>query len=230
MLTLLAAGAAATVVSMTAVWVWQRRVGNAAVSDGAWPLLVGGLAVFDAVAGSGAPFRRSAIGWMMGSWGARLGVQILWDGVLGRPERARYRVLRARWGRKAGRRFFWLFQLHGAAALLCSIPALVASVNPQPALSTIELTAAVLWMLAFAGETTADRQRRRFERDPANQGRACDRGVWRYSRRAHEVFDTLVWVALALFAAPSPHGWIACPVAMGYLFAGWAGEAYSQAS
>ena len=76
--------------------------------------------------------------------------------------------------------------------------------------------ALVLWTCAVAGETVADRQVERFRSDPANRGRTCQDGLWRYSRHPNYFFEWLIWVALALFAYPSPAGTmaLACPVAM----------------
>jgi steroid 5-alpha reductase family enzyme len=216
MITLAAAGWILAAIVMSALWVWHVRIRNAGVVDAGWALLVAGLAVFYVNVGDGAWARRSAIGWMMGSWGARLGVYILWDRVFGRPEDPRYQTMREEWGERADREFFWFFQKQALAAVFFSLPALFASLNREPALSPIELAAAALWIVGFAGETTADRQLLRFKRNPENRGHTCQSGLWRYSRHPNYFFEWLMWVAYALFAAASPYGWItiACPAAM----------------
>ena len=60
---------------MAAFWAWQRRHGPRRGSPRIWPALIGGLAVLYASLGDGEWMRRAAIGWMMGSWGARLAIQ-----------------------------------------------------------------------------------------------------------------------------------------------------------
>ena len=153
----------------------------------------------------GAWTRRSAIAWMTASWGARLTVQALYTRAAGLPA-FELPFLTS---------YFRLFTF----ALLFSVPALFASLNTEPSLSALEIGGAVLWVVAFAGETTADRQLLRFRSDPAHAGVVCRSGIWRLVPHAHAVFEMLIWTALAVFALASPWGWIAaaCPAAMLYL-------------
>jgi steroid 5-alpha reductase family enzyme len=204
---------------MALLWAWQRRSHNAGVVNVGWTALIAALTLLDARVGEGDVYRRAAIASMMGSWGLRLSVYLLYDRVLGKPEDGRYAAMRQAWGDAAERRFFWLFQYQACVALFFSLPALIASDNPAPELSPIELAAAGLWVVAFAGESTADRQLLRFKTDPANSGRTCGRGLWRYSRHPNYFFEWLMWVAYALFAIGSPWGWSAllCPAAMLYI-------------
>ena len=177
--------------AMAAVWVWQRPRPAPHMATAAWPALVGILAVVYATLGDGEWARRSAIAWMMGSWGARLAVQEIYtraahpaDGTgLARP--------------------FWFFQALAAAALMASLPALLASLNPQRNLSVVELVACGLWVVGFAGETTADRQRLCFTTNPANAGLRCRTGLWRYARRPDRLFEGIIWIAFAIFGLTS---------------------------
>ena len=174
-----------------------------AVANAVWPACVGALAVLYASLGDGAWTRRSAIAWMMGSWGARFTVQALYAG---------------------GPQDFLVVQTScfrlAVFALFFSLPALFASQNPQPWLGTTELAACGLWVIAFAGETTADRQLLRFRKSAdGSAGQACHAGLWRFLPEAHAAFEALMWTAFALFATASPWGWIAsaCPAVMIYL-------------
>jgi steroid 5-alpha reductase family enzyme len=156
-----------------------------------WPATVGALAVLSASIGDGASTRRSAVAWMMGSWGARLAVQGLYTRA----------VLGTNPGREAngGSNAFPYSLALVASAIVCSAPAWLAAFNRVPELSSIELAACAIWLVGFAGETTADRQRLRFAAVPANDGLTCRAGLWRYSRHADRVFTAMVWVAFALF-------------------------------
>jgi steroid 5-alpha reductase family enzyme len=150
--------------------------------------------------GDGAWTRRSAIGWMMGSWGARLTLQALYT-------------------RSASLSVVTSYFQSPVSALFFSVPALLAARNPDPLLSPLEIAASGLWFVGFAGETTADRQFLRFAAKAEHAGLACRSGIWRLMPHAHAVCETLIWTAFALFAVASPWGWIAaaCPAAMLYV-------------
>ena len=165
-----------------------------------WPAAVGALAVLYATVGGGAWARRSAIAWMMGSWGARLTLQALY----------------ARTAEPSELPFLTSYFRLVMATLFFSVPALVAARNAYPSLTPVEIAASVLWMMAFAGETTADRQLLRFTAKPENAGLVCRSGIWRVLPHAHAVFELLIWTTFALFAFASPGGWIAfaCPIVL----------------
>jgi steroid 5-alpha reductase family enzyme len=217
-MTLAVAGWILAAAAMALLWAWHRRLQNAGVVDVGWTALVASLAILDARLGDGWAYRRAAVGFMMGSWGLRLAVYLLYDRVLDRPEDGRYVEMRREWGAKAPRRFFWFFQTQALAAVGFSLPALFASTNPEPHFSIIELVAAGLWVVAFAGESTADRQLLRFKSNEANRGHTCRAGLWTFSRHPNYFFEWLIWIAFALFACASPWGWVAfaCPAAMLY--------------
>ena len=186
MLVLAALGWLIAAVAMTALWVWHKRTRQMDIPTIVWPALVGALAVFYATVGTGAWVRRSAMAWMLGSWGARLTVQ----GIYTRASQRDH---------SEGSGAFWRFQALAAAALIASMPALLASLNRDPTLSSAELAGCAIWIVGFAGETTADRQRVRFAANPDNIGRPCRIGLWRYSTYAHGIFESLIWVAYAIF-------------------------------
>ncbi len=205
-------------VVMALLWLRQQRTGNAGIVDVGWTALVAALAVLDARFGAGWNYRRAAAGFMIGSWGLRLAVYLLYDRVLNRPEDGRYVEMRREWGGAAPRRFFLFFQIQALAAVAFSLPALFAAMNGDEGFSLVELIGAGLWIVAFAGESTADRQLLRFKSNVANHGHTCRTGLWRFSRHPNYFFEWLIWVAFALFASASPWGWIACacPAAMLY--------------
>ena len=172
--------------AMAAFWAWQRRAKSADTITALWPALVGALAIVYASQGDGAWARRSAIAWMMGSWGARLAIQGMYTRAAMPPA-------------EAAPRAWWFYQLLGAAAVGASTPALLASLNAAPELSIAELAASAMWVVGFTGETTADRQRLRFYSNPEHKGLTCSTGLWRYSRSIDRLFEALMWCAYAAF-------------------------------
>ena len=217
--TTLAAGLAGTSVVMFLMWLLQLRTGNAGVVDAAWALCIGALAIAASALGHGWLWRKLAIAGGMGMWSARLGIHLLRDRVIGRPEDGRYVALRRDWGASVRVRMLWFFQVQAMAAVFFALPAFIASANPVPTYSVIESVALVLWCAGFAGEVVSDRELAHFRADPVNRGRTCQAGLWRYSRHPNYFCEWIMWVAYALFALASPFGGAAllCPVAMLYL-------------
>ena len=142
---------------------------------------------------------------MTASWGARLTVQAWYTRTS---------------GIRAFERPFPVSSLKLLTlAPLFSLPALFASLNAEASLSDVEIGASLVWVFAFAAETTADRQLLRFMANPAHAGVICRVGIWRVVPHAHAVCEVLIWTAMAVFALASPWGWtaLACPVVMLYL-------------
>ena len=173
-----------------------------AIPPALWPAYTSTIAVAIAVAGDGASPRRSTIGWMLGAWGARLAVQSAFAPF----PASELPVLTSK------------FSLLGFC-LLFALPAVLASHNPDPVLSLLEIVAAGVWVFGFAGETTADRQRMRFMARAGSADMPFRGGVWRWVPHAHAVCELMIWSALALFATASPWGWTAwfCPLVRLYL-------------
>jgi steroid 5-alpha reductase family enzyme len=89
-------------------------------------------------------------------------------------------------------------------------------------LNALDLAAVVVTAAAIALETIADRQLRRFARDPANHGRIADQGLWRLSRHPNYLGEIAFWWGLWLFTlAAAPRWWwtVAGPIVMVLLFA-----------
>jgi steroid 5-alpha reductase family enzyme len=150
-------------------------------------------------------------------WSLRLGLHLA-RRVLGHldKEDARYGQLRRDWAVGFEFKMFGFFQLQALLLVLLATPFLLAAANPAPSFHPLEAVAVGLWLIAVFGEALADAQLAEFKRDPANRGRVCDAGLWRWSRHPNYFFEWLVWVAFALFALPSPGGWLAlgCPALM----------------
>jgi steroid 5-alpha reductase family enzyme len=207
------------VAAKTGAWLLQLRTRNAGLVDPIWAFTLGFIAVVYAAAGSAPGVTRLAVGVMGAAWGLRLGVH-LWLRNAGKPEDFRYAQYRAQWGAQADRNMFWFFQFQNVFTLMLSASAFMAAVfrenNPPAANFAL---AALLLAVAVAGEGIADRQMERFRVDPANKGRVCRDGLWRYSRHPNYFFECVHWLAYLPLAAGAPWGWtaLAAPLVMATL-------------
>lgn len=188
------------------LWLVERRTRDAGVADAGWCIALGLCAGLYAVLGPGWPPRRLLLSALAGAWSLRLAIHLLKDRILGKPEDARYRELRARWGESSGGKFFWLFQANALLAAVLSVPFLVVCSDPREGFGPREAAAGLLWAAALWGETSADRRLAAWRADPANKGRTCRAGWWRYSRHPNYFFEWLHWWAYVVLAAGAP-GW-----------------------
>jgi steroid 5-alpha reductase family enzyme len=189
------------VTAMLAGWRWQRRHGKAGVVDVIWSAGIGVGAVFLAAVGDGARAPRLLLAVLGGAWSARLAAH-LWTRLRREGEDGRYRHLRSLWHDSAWR---WLafFQFQALLVPVFALPFAAVAVNPLSSPRWLA-AATALWVLGAGGETLADAQLARFRADPANRGRTCREGLWRYSRHPNYFFEWLHWFAYVALAAGSP--------------------------
>lgn len=217
-ISLIAFGAASVAVLMLVLWLIHLRTGNAAIVDAGW---AGGLALLGAIyafLGQGYWLRSALVGTMAAIWGLRLAIYLLSTRIIGHPEEGRYQELRRQWKTHISFKFLLFFEFQALLCVVLSVPFLVAARNTSPVMSVLEWVAVAMWLIAMAGEATADAQLNSFKANPANKGRTCQVGLWRYSRHPNYFFEWLIWVAFAMFALPSPGGmWgIASPLLILY--------------
>lgn len=206
---LVVAGWLAAAVWLGLLWLWQRRHDDAGIADVGWASGVGLLAVWYAVAVDGPGARRVLVAVLTGLWAARLALYILFDRVLPGGEDGRYRKLRESWGDRFQIRMFFFFQGQALVAVLFSLPPLIAMRAARTGLDLLDLAGVLVWLAAIGGETIADRQLARFRADPANRGRSCRVGLWRYSRHPNYFFEWLHWWSYVLIAWAAPLFWVA---------------------
>jgi steroid 5-alpha reductase family enzyme len=152
------------------------------------------------------------IALLVAIWSVRLGIYIVirtWRA----PEDRRYAAFRDEWREAFKRRMFWLLQTQAAAGALLAISVLLAARSPRTTIGPPDLGGVAVLAIAIIGEAIADAQLRRFRRDPNNQGRVCDRGLWSLSRHPNYFFEWFGWLAYPLFAinldGTTPWGWLA---------------------
>lgn len=217
-LLLSALGLAIAVLMMSALWIVQRRVGNAGVVDIGWAGGIGLLFVLYALLGEAPLIFRVAIGAMGALWGFRLAAHIHQRGH-GKPEDGRYAQLRRDWGDAFQAKLFGFYQLQALTVAFFALPAALISAARELTWSPLHFAGIAVWITGWIGEAIADAQLEAFKADKNRTEIVCKRGLWRYSRHPNYFFEWIVWVGIALFALPAPAGWIAllCPLAILYL-------------
>jgi steroid 5-alpha reductase family enzyme len=201
--------AALMAVAMAGLWAVQRRTHDAGVVDVGWTYGVGACAILFAALSDGEPARRTLVAALVAAWSLRLGTYILRDRVLSGPEDGRYQDLRSSWGDGFQRRIFWFFQAQGVLAVVFALPALAAMASRRGSLGWVDAIGVAVWLVAITGESVADRQLALHRADPANRGRTCRRGLWRWSRHPNYFFEWLHWWSYAVVATGGPLWWIA---------------------
>lgn len=201
LLPLLALAVIATVV-MILVWAIQWRTRNAGYVDVAWALMLGSAALGFGWFAKGDVATRATVAILGGLWGFRLGLHLL-HRVLREPEDGRYAHLRAHWQGHQGK-FLGFFLFQALLTVLFATPMLAAAQNPTPLDLSHLLAAVCIWAFALGGESLADAQLDAFRRNPANRGRTCRDGMWRYSRHPNYFFEWLHWFAYVVLAMGSP--------------------------
>ena len=205
-LAVLVAGWGVAALLMAVLWLVQRSSGKAAIVDVGWAFATAALGLAFTAAGDGDGVRRALVAVGIAIWGVRLGGH-LWQRVAREAEDGRYRAMRESWGTATERNLFLFFQVQAFWAVMFAAPVLAAARNPLPP-GPWDVVGIVCWIAAFAGEAVADAQLARFKRDPANAGRVCRAGLWRYSRHPNYFFEWIHWWAYAAFAAGSPLWWV----------------------
>lgn len=203
----------------TFAWWLQLRTRNAGLVDAIWAFTLGSLALVYAALGDAPIMVRIALALMGGAWGIRLGTHLFirnW----GKPEDWRYARFREQWGTRADFNMFWFFQFQNIFTLLLSASAFLplAYRNGVPPLACLVIAVAI-WIASVVGEGIADGQMERFRGNPANKGKVCRDGLWRWSRHPNYFFECLHWVAYVVLAWGMGLWWVTlgAPLVMAFL-------------
>lgn len=94
----------------------------------------------------------------------------------------------------------WVFITAGAAL------AAMTSAHQAP-MGWVAAIGFIVWVGGFAIEVIADKQKRTFRDDPANEGRYITNGLWAWSRHPNYFGEILLWLGIAIIALPVLSGW-----------------------
>ena len=211
-------GLVLVLVVMSLGWLIQRVRNDAGIVDVLWTFAVGALGILYSILGDTLNERRLILAIMVGVWSLRLGLYILFDRVIAKPEDGRYKYLRDHWGKNAHLHFFWFFQAQGLAAFFFSIPFYFISTNSSGLISVTEYLGVICWLIAIFGEWLSDSQLRSFRSNPNNKGKTCQSGLWKYSRHPNYFFEWLHWWSYVLMLVDANGFYLSllCPAVMLY--------------
>lgn len=197
-------------------WLVSLKTRDVSFVDSLWPLfflLAAGIFAWSQQPLSG---RALLVLGLVTAWALRLSIYI-GSRNWGEEEDSRYQKIRS------NNEPFWIkslyivFGLQGLLAWLICLPLLPAT-GSAAALGPLDAIAVVLWSVGFVFEAGGDYQLARFRRNPDNDGKVLDSGLWRYTRHPNYFGDFCVWWAYYLFAVAAGGWWtIASPLLMSYL-------------
>ncbi len=151
---------------------------------------------------SGEDPRALLLSAMVLIWAVRLG-SFLFLRVKRTGQDRRFNEMKTRFWR-----FLFTWTLGGLWVLMTLAAALAAITSGRAvALDWFAWVGFALWLAGFALEVVADRQKSAFRRDPANAERFISSGVWAWSRHPNYLGEMVLWVGVALVAAPVLEGW-----------------------
>src|ERR1700760_3719802 len=196
-------------VLMASAWVVQRRTGNSGWVDTIWTFAVGLVGAGSAlwpIAGTAPNARQWLVAALVAIWSLRLGLHIAVR-TAGITDDPRYASFAKEWGLNAPWRMFIFLQNQALGSIPLVFAIFVAARFPHDALRPQDYVGALILFSGIAGEALADAQLRTFRRDPANRGRVCDVGLWRWSRHPNYFFEWFCWLAYPVIGLSLSSPW-----------------------
>ncbi len=205
----LAAIALSLSVLMAGAWVVQQRTGNSGWVDTIWTFslgLVGAASALWPIAGVAPNVRQWLVAALVAIWSLRLGLHIAVR-TAGITDDPRYAAFAREWGVDSPRKMFVFLQNQGFGSIPLVFAIFVAARFPADVLRAQDYLGVLILFAGIAGEALADAQLKRFRLDPANKGRVCDIGLWRWSRHPNYFFEWFGWLAYPVIALSFDYPW-----------------------
>ena len=185
---------------MLCCWVIVTYNHRAGLVDVAWSFSIAFNVIWAALFLNTAPMSvRVFIGLASSIWFLRLTWHLLRRYRHEAEEDRRYANMRCAMGAFQHLGFLAFFMFQAGLAILFSYPMLALLSTTQMQWndwsSWVLISAALIMLVAFMGESLADHQLYRFKQNPAHQGKTMDQGLWKYSRHPNYFFEWLHWFA-----------------------------------
>jgi len=135
-------------------------------------------------------------------WTLRLGT-FLYKRIIKSGEDTRFREIK-----KSLPKFLMAWTLSALWVFLTTVNAItVIALNSQEPLGLFFLIGAILWILGFAFEVVADRQKKSFIELVENKDKFITQGLWSISRHPNYFGEIVLWTGIAIISLPLLSGW-----------------------
>jgi steroid 5-alpha reductase family enzyme len=146
--------------------------------------------------------RAYLLGALVAVWAIRLGT-FLFGRIRAEGSDRRFTDLKPSFPR-----FLTTWTLQGlwvSLTLAASLAAITTNVKVE--LGGFALVGVLIWLIGFAIEVIADRQKSEFRADPQNAGKFIQSGLWSWSRHPNYFGEIVLWAGVAIIALPVLQGW-----------------------
>ena len=192
-------------VYFSACWIIARRLNNYSIVDVAWSYgfsLVSGYFIALHVWHQHLAEPALMLAGVTLLWSLRLGTHLALR-VFGHLDRedGRYQKMRATWGERTAFKMWQFYLLQALALALLCLPLLSsAPFQSQESLHVWHWIGFGLVIGAMLLEHLADAELNAFKKDPAQRGKVCERGLWRWSRHPNYFAEWLIWIGFFLLS------------------------------
>lgn len=195
--------ACALSVVMSLAWMTEQATGNSGWVDTFWTFGLGAIGVAAALLPqpltTTISARQCLVAAAIAVWSLRLGVHIA-ARTRRRPDDPRYAKLRNDWGTQACWQMWLLCQKQAVVSVPMATAVWLAAHHPAAGLRVQDVIGMLIVATSICGESASDRQLRQFGRQPENNGKICDIGLWRWSRHPNYFFEWFGWLAYPAIA------------------------------
>ena len=149
-----------------------------------------------------ASIRSTIVAIFVSIWTLRLGT-FLYIRIVKSGEDKRFREIK-----KSLLKFLMTWTLSALWVFLTTVNAVTIIVlNQQATLDLFFMAGCALWVLGFAFEAIADKQKKSFSEIPENKDKFITLGLWSISRHPNYFGEALLWLGIAIVSLPLLSEW-----------------------
>ncbi len=146
--------------------------------------------------------RSTIVAVFVSIWSLRLGT-FLYKRIVKSGEDTRFKEIK-----NSLPKFLMVWTLSALWVFLTTVNAItIIALNSQEPLGLFFLIGATLWVLGFAFEAVADRQKKSFAELAENKDKFITQGLWSISRHPNYFGEIVLWTGIAIISLPLLSGW-----------------------